>query len=345
MERCFAAPLERLWAALSQPAPLGEWLDGQVELELCPEGELTLRPPPGGGAEVFGRLLEIEPQRSLSLSWDIPPWGSAPLLCTKLRLEVEPAGHGARLRVTHALPGDVHQGHLFAATWSLRLERLDALLTGRIAGRVDPARVYELALRYLDEEAARERDRYARLLGLRPEPERTIEDLGLAAEQVRELQGWLDRDRGLILLAGQSEAGATTTHYACLRYLLAQGRRVSSAEDPIHAPLAGALQLEVDSARGRSLAAVARAALELESEVTLIARIDSAEVLELALEAAKGRLVISLLWGGEPEGVQERLSALAPPGVDLEDALLGVLHQEREASSLFFRLLGFNRTA
>jgi len=166
-----------------------------------------------------------------------------------------------------------------------------------------------------------------------------LEALGLEPEELLTLRSWLAQPRGLILVTGQRGAGATTTHYACLRHLLAEGRSVSTAEQPIHASLPGASQFGVDSARGRSMATVARDAIGVEAEVTLIGLICDSESAQLVLAAAKDRLVISLLWDVDPKHARERLSGFGSAAEVVEGRLLGVLYQSREASSVQFRLL------
>src|SRR5438094_1858418 len=54
---------------------------------------------------------------------------------------------------------------------------------------------------------------------------RSLHDLGLEPAVVAELEKLLRQNTGLLLLTGPAGSGKTTTIYACLRYVVAQGGR------------------------------------------------------------------------------------------------------------------------
>src|SRR5256885_12294032 len=62
---------------------------------------------------------------------------------------------------------------------------------------------------------------------------RTLRDLELSQEVCGELERFLRRHSGLLLLTGPAGSGKTTTIYACLRDLAAlDGRHIITVEDP-----------------------------------------------------------------------------------------------------------------
>ena len=83
-ERHFDAPLERLWAAVSEPELLEGWLGGPVnELELAEGGNVVIRIHPAGPATVYGKVLRVEPLKVLELTWDIHSCGRHRVACAR----------------------------------------------------------------------------------------------------------------------------------------------------------------------------------------------------------------------------------------------------------------------
>src|SRR5260370_20728455 len=74
-ERHFDAPLERLWAAVSEPELLEGWLGGPVdELELAEGGNVVIQIHPKGPATGYGKVIRVEPLNVLELTWDVTAW-------------------------------------------------------------------------------------------------------------------------------------------------------------------------------------------------------------------------------------------------------------------------------
>ncbi|HVY51416.1 MAG TPA: SRPBCC domain-containing protein [Devosia sp.] len=71
VEREIAAPPARLWRALTQPHLLEEWLM-KTDFQPVPGRRFTLRrqPAPGVDVVVSCQVLEVEPERTLSYTWD-----------------------------------------------------------------------------------------------------------------------------------------------------------------------------------------------------------------------------------------------------------------------------------
>jgi uncharacterized protein YndB with AHSA1/START domain len=122
-ERRYPRPIETVWAALTDPARLGEWL-----------GAARVEPQVGGRYELFidrkrpmtGRVLTWEPPRLLEFSWDT---GDAPPSTVRCELTAEDAG--TRLVFTHKGVGFVWIA-LVLPGWHHLLERLASLLAGMV---------------------------------------------------------------------------------------------------------------------------------------------------------------------------------------------------------------------
>jgi uncharacterized protein YndB with AHSA1/START domain len=139
-ERRYPRPIETVWAALTDPARLNDWL-----------GEARVEPHVGGRYELFierprpmtGRILTWDPPRLLEFSWDI---GEGPQ--SVVRCELTQDGDFTRLIFRHKGVGFVWTG-LVLPGWHVHLERLGSLLSGSLQPLSMP-RWRELQTAYLD---------------------------------------------------------------------------------------------------------------------------------------------------------------------------------------------------
>ena len=104
-ETVIAAPVERVWALLTEAEHLGRWFgDAGAELDLRPGGALSLSWEQYG--TVRGRVVDVEAPRRFSYRWSVlresfdsePAEGNSTLV--EFTLEAE--GDGTRLRVVES---------------------------------------------------------------------------------------------------------------------------------------------------------------------------------------------------------------------------------------------------
>src|ERR1700722_14160072 len=139
-ERRYPRPIETVWAALTEPARLADWLD-----------QAYVEPHVGGRYELFiqrkrpmtGRILTWQPPTLLEFTWDT---GDAP--ASVVRCELTRDGDGTRLVFAHKGIGFGWIG-LALPGWHVHLERLDLLLAGTLQPMSMP-RWRELQGVYLD---------------------------------------------------------------------------------------------------------------------------------------------------------------------------------------------------
>src|SRR5262245_22544997 len=126
---------------------------------------------------------------------------------------------------------------------------------------------------------------------------RRLPELGLPEAAVSELERFLLRNAGLLLLTGPAGSGKTTTMHACLSFLIAQGgRHVITVEDPVEQIIPGVMQTEVNEARGLTFAKAARHLLRQDPQVLVVGEIRDEETAGLAVRAAlTGHQMISTL--------------------------------------------------
>jgi uncharacterized protein YndB with AHSA1/START domain len=91
-------PPAKVWRALTDPELLAQWLLPVVDLELAPGAAFTFKtqPYPGWDGTVNCRFVEIEAQRKLSYTWNVP------FLETVVTFTLTPTASGTRLSLVQS---------------------------------------------------------------------------------------------------------------------------------------------------------------------------------------------------------------------------------------------------
>lgn len=177
------------------------------------------------------------------------------------------------------------------------------------------------------------------LVGEPPQAER----LGLGSEAI----GWLG-NRGLILVAGPSGAGKTTTIASLVRSLADKQRRVVTLEDPIeivHAGSSWVSQRAVGEHVPTVSAGVAAAMLE-GADAIVVGAVSTPEAAAAVLDAvAGGHLVVASITTTLPRQSSERLVDLLPAAVrdlgraTLQAGLIGTIAPVLKGTGRTFEVL------
>ncbi|MFH1463599.1 MAG: ATPase, T2SS/T4P/T4SS family [Pseudomonadota bacterium] len=163
-----------------------------------------------------------------------------------------------------------------------------------------------------------------------------LQELGLDPAVLARFEALLAAPTGLVLVAGPSGAGKTTTLYATLAHLAARRSEAHlSIEDPVEQRLRMAGipvdQVELCPERGLTGEAALVGALRQDVDVLAVGELRTAREAALALEAAHtGRLVLAGLHAGSGTEATRRLLDLGVQPRVLQTSLLGVLHQRLE---------------
>jgi uncharacterized protein YndB with AHSA1/START domain len=124
-ERLIPFSPEEIWAALTEPARLGEWL-AEAEVVPGPNGSVSL--DFGEGGKESGRVTAWEPSRHLAYEWNFV--GETP---SHVRFELAAVDDGSATRLTleHTRLGpDVATG--YGAGWHAHLDQLEGHLAGDV---------------------------------------------------------------------------------------------------------------------------------------------------------------------------------------------------------------------
>jgi type II secretory ATPase GspE/PulE/Tfp pilus assembly ATPase PilB-like protein len=143
---------------------------------------------------------------------------------------------------------------------------------------------------------------------------KSVPELEFPSEAREHLENFLSQSSGLLLLTGPAGSGKTTTIYACLQALAAEGNRhIITIEDPVEQIVPGIMQTEVNEATGLSFAVASRHLLRQDPQVLAVGEIRDEETAGIVVRASlTGHLVISTLHAGSCVGVLERLTVLCP---------------------------------
>ena len=100
-----AAPVERVWATLTEAEHIGSWFsDAGAEVDLRPGGRMVLRWTEHGTG--VARIVDVEPHRRFSYRWAPirEHWGEEPVEgnSTLVEFTLDAEGDGTRLRVVES---------------------------------------------------------------------------------------------------------------------------------------------------------------------------------------------------------------------------------------------------
>ena len=155
-----------------------------------------------------------------------------------------------------------------------------------------------------------------------------LDDIGMNEEARSQFDDLLQRPSGMVIVAGPTGSGKTTTLYAALRSLLRPELAVFSVEDPVEYRIDGMTQVSVNREAGLDFATAMRHVLRQDPDVILCGYIRDRQTLELAVEAAlTGHLVLTTLHTNDSVQAIRRLADLGLDRFLIADMLAGVLSQ------------------
>ena len=154
------------------------------------------------------------------------------------------------------------------------------------------------------------------------------EKLGLDPRVLAQIRYLAERPHGLLLVAGPTGSGKTTTLHSIIAMINTPERKIWTAEDPVEITQEGLSQVHVNPKIGASFAAVLRSFLRADPDVIMIGEMRDRETAETAVEASlTGHLVLSTLHTNSAPETVTRLLDLGVDPFSFGDSLLGVLAQ------------------
>jgi general secretion pathway protein E len=153
-------------------------------------------------------------------------------------------------------------------------------------------------------------------------------DLGMSKEMMARFERVIHSRHGIILAAGPTGSGKTSTLYAALSRLDRKRLNIMSIEDPVEYELEGATQIPVNPKAGITYEAGLRSILRQDPDVIFVGEMRDAEATKIAIRAAlTGHLVFSSLHAKNAVGTVVRLQEIGVESYQVSSALLVVVAQ------------------
>ena len=125
-----AAPIERVWQVITDPAYVARWFGGRAEIDLRPGGAAVFGWPEEGMGDFHAVVERVEPPRVFAFRWmhdaGVPVGAAA--VSTVVELSLEATGGGTRLRLVESgFADDTHRKEN-GEGWDAELADLATLL-------------------------------------------------------------------------------------------------------------------------------------------------------------------------------------------------------------------------
>ena len=155
-----------------------------------------------------------------------------------------------------------------------------------------------------------------------------LSDLGFLPEPLAKYREMLKTPYGMILIAGPTGSGKTTTQYASINELDRHERHIITIEDPVEYRFQDITPIQVNPKAGLTFATGLRAIMRLDPDVMLVGEIRDTETAKIAIQSAlTGHLVLSSVHANDAVGVLFRLADLGVETFLISSGLIGVVAQ------------------
>ena len=155
-----------------------------------------------------------------------------------------------------------------------------------------------------------------------------LDALGIAHRDLKLIRRLGAAGQGVILAAGPTGSGKSSSLFAALAELNQEGLNVVTVEDPVEYRVPGINQVQVQPLAGMTFPAALRAILRQDPDVVMIGEIRDRETAEIAMAAAvTGHLVLSTIHTTDAPGAITRLLYMGVPAYLVAGGLTGVVAQ------------------
>jgi type II secretory ATPase GspE/PulE/Tfp pilus assembly ATPase PilB-like protein/CheY-like chemotaxis protein len=160
----------------------------------------------------------------------------------------------------------------------------------------------------------------------KPKP---LEELGMSAQQVRHMVDFAHRNHGLIIIAGPTGSGKTTTIYSLLQHIDCKTRSLISVEDPVEYRIPSANQQQVDERAGLTFEALLKSSLRQDPDILFLGEMRDPFSAKMAIDfASTGHLTISSVHTTNATTAIFRLERIGITRGAMADSILGVIAQK-----------------
>ena len=187
---------------------------------------------------------------------------------------------------------------------------------------------------------------------------KTKEELGFSRDNMKMFDSLLEVPNGIILAAGPTGSGKTTTLYAALYELNKLNKNIVTIEDPVEYKIEGINQVQVNPKAGLLFSTGLRSILRQDPNIIMVGEIRDEETAEIAVRAAiTGHMVISTIHTNDAVSTIMRLKDMGIKPYLAAASLRGIVAQrlvkkvclncrhDYPANEADKKLLGINRDA
>ncbi|WP_051071255.1 GspE/PulE family protein [Ilumatobacter coccineus] len=155
-----------------------------------------------------------------------------------------------------------------------------------------------------------------------------LAELGMPKETYNTYSKLVHAPFGMVICAGPTGAGKTTTLYATLLEINSTGKNVTTVEDPVEYVFPGINQVQTNEKAGLTFATGLKALLRQDPDVILVGEIRDADTARIAIQSAlTGHFVLSSLHGTDAVAALHRLLDMGIEAFLVASAIVGVVSQ------------------
>jgi len=166
-----------------------------------------------------------------------------------------------------------------------------------------------------------------RVLG-RAEAIMDLPGLGFPPESLTVFRKMLQAPFGMLLVAGPTGSGKTTTLYGAVDELDREQLNIMTIEDPVEYDFPGVNQIQVNRAAQITFGSGLRAIMRLDPDIILVGEIRDLETAETATKAAlTGHLVLSSIHANDAPSALFRLANLGVERYMISSSVIGIVAQ------------------
>ncbi|MDJ0768645.1 MAG: GspE/PulE family protein [Ilumatobacter sp.] len=155
-----------------------------------------------------------------------------------------------------------------------------------------------------------------------------LNELGMPRETYNTYSKIVHAPYGMVICAGPTGAGKTTTLYATLLEINSGGKNVTTIEDPVEYVFPGINQVGTNERAGLTFATGLKALLRQDPDVILVGEVRDADTARIAVQSAlTGHFVLSSLHGNDSVAAVHRLLDMGIEAFLVASAVVAVVSQ------------------